>query len=424
MRFQFSRGAVIPAVLLVAAFMAASAGFAGVGATQSEFLKIGLSARAAAMGGAFGAVADDLGALEYNPAGLGLLSNSQVSALGALWLADVKYGALAGAHVVPMLGTIGAGVNAFDAGGIEGSTRDFNAGSFLFRAGWARSLTDNFTLGIAAKVLQEKISDFASTGGTVDAGVIVTPFRGVNLAAAAMNIGKASAFESEGDSLPVLVKFAGAAKVIEGDYGMMVVAADVDYYPAPASLFSPCFGMEYWGQKFIALRLGYAYKQQDLSPIVGATAGIGIRWEMLRMDFAYAPFAALGNTYRVTMNWEIWPLVTTPVPGASVGELRATASALQLPPAPPFLAAEAGEGNALLRWEEAQLSDVSGYNVYYRKEGERNFRKFNEEPVAGTTLVVGGLLPSTRYHFVVRAVDGASPPRESAPSPQATAVPY
>ena len=423
MRFLPTRRAVF-AALFVAASFAASAGNAGVGATQSEFLKIGLSARAAAMGGAYGAVADDLGALEYNPAGLGLLSNSQVSALGALWLADVKYGALAGAHVVPGLGTVGAGVNAFDAGGIEGSTKDFNAGSFLFRAGWARSITDNFTFGVAAKVLQEKISDFSSTGGTLDAVVIVTPVRGISFGASVMNIGKSSAFETQNDALPVLLKFASAAKVIEGDFGMMIAAADVDYYPAPASLFNPCFGIEYWGQKFLALRLGYAYKQQDLSPIVGGTAGIGIRWEMLRIDFAYAPFAALGNTYRVTMNWEIWPLVTMPVPGSSVGELRAVAPAAQLPPAPPFLGAEAGEGNVLLRWEEAQLSDISGYNVYFRKEGERSLRKFNEEPTTGTTLVVGGLSASTRYYFVVRAVDGSSPPRESAPSPQATAVPY
>jgi len=424
MRFLQSCGARIPAALVIAASLAASAGYAGVGATQSEFLKIGLSARAAAMGGAYGAVADDLGALEYNPAGLGLLSNSQVSALGALWLADVKYGALAGAHVIPMLGTVGFGINAFDAGAIEGSTKDFNAGSFLFRAGWARSITDNFTFGAAVKVLQEKISDFSSTGGTVDVGVIVTPVRGINLGAAVMNIGKASAFESEGDALPALLKLAGAAKLIESDYGMMVAAVDVDYYPAPASLFSPCFGLEYWGQKFLALRLGYGYKQQDLSPIVGATAGIGIRWEMLRIDFAYAPFAALGNTYRVTMNWEIWPLVTMPVPGSSVGELRAVSPVGQLPPAPPFLGAEAGEGNVLLRWEEAQLSDIAGYNIYYRKEGERSFKKFNEEPTTGTTLVVGGLSASTRYHFVVRAVDSSSPRRESAPSPQATAVPY
>ena len=72
---------------------------AGVGATQAEFLKIGISPRAAGMAGAFGAVADDLGALEYNPAGLGLINNSQVAAMAVQWIADIRFASLAGAHV-------------------------------------------------------------------------------------------------------------------------------------------------------------------------------------------------------------------------------------------------------------------------------------------------------------------------------------
>ena len=114
---------------------------AGAGTTQAEFLKIGLSARAAGMGGAFGAVADDLGAFEHNPAGLGLLNNSQVSAMYTRWLADISFGAVGGAHVLPYLGTIGVGVNLMSTGDIEGDIKNFRASSFLFRAAWARSLT-------------------------------------------------------------------------------------------------------------------------------------------------------------------------------------------------------------------------------------------------------------------------------------------
>ena len=87
-------------------------------------------------------------------------------------------------------------------------------------------------------------------------------------------------------------------------------------------------------------------------------------------------------------------------------------------------ASEAGEGSVLLRWEAPQVSSLSGYNVYYRKEGTGRFSKFNEEPLVTTTAIIGGLESNVRYTFVVHAVDDANPPRESVPSPQADAIPY
>lgn len=398
---------------------------AGVGATQSEFLKIGLSARAAGMAGAFGAVADDLGALEYNPAGLGLLNNSQVSFMYSRWLADISFGSIAGAHIVPVIGTIGIGLNLLDIGDIEGSTlKNFKASSFLFRAAWARTLRPNLTVGAGAKILNEKISDLNSSGGTLDAGVLYTPFRGLQLGAAVENLGTVSAFENENDALPLLVKVAAAWKGLEGEYGQLVVAADLDYFPPPSSLFNPTVGVEYWGGRYFALRAGYALRQTDLSSLVGFAAGVGIRWQTLRVDYAFAPFSSLGTTHRVALNWEIWPLVSVAVPGSGVGERRSAASSGPLPPAPPYVTAEAGSSSVLLKWDAPQASTVAGYNVYVRRETEREFRKFNEEPVTGTSQVVGGLTANSRYQFVIKTVDTANPPRESAPSPQATAIPY
>jgi hypothetical protein len=412
--------------LLAAVLLATFAGNvrAGAGATQGEFLKVGLSARAAAMGGAFGAVADDLGALEYNPAGLGLLNNSQLSAMYSRWLADISFGAIAGAHILPYLGTIAVGVNFLDTGEIEGSSRNFKASSFLLRVAWARSLTENLTVGVGAKIMREAISDFQSYGGTLDAGAIWSPVRDVSLGAVVMNLGTAQAFETERDALPLLTKFCFAYKALENDYGMLIAATDVDWYLPPANLLNPAVGLEYWGGRYFAIRAGYAWKKTDLSQFVGFTAGLGVRWESLRVDYTFAPFSSLGMTHRVTINWEIWPMITLAVPGSSVGESRAVYAGRILPPSPPFVSVEAGEGNVLLKWEAPQASNILGYNVYFKKEGDRNLRKFNDEPTASTTVIIGGLEANARYYFVVKSVDNAAPPRESVPSPTATAIPY
>ena len=409
---------------VMAAGLAAGA-HAGAGATQSEFLKIGLSARAAGMAGAFGAVADDLGALEYNAAGLGLLTNSQVSFMYSRWLADVNFGSVAGAHLIPFLGTIGGAINLLDVGTIEGtSVASFKASSFLIRLAWARTLMENLTVGAGAKILNEKISDFNSSGGTIDAGVLYTPVRGVTLGGAIMNLGAVSAFESKSDPLPIQAKIAIAWKGLESDFGQLIAAADLDWYLPPANLFNPAFGVEFWGGRYFALRAGYAVKQTDLAGLVGFAAGIGVRWETLRVDYAFAPFAALGTTHRVSLNWEIWPLVSLPIPGSNVGEIRSVSPTGPLPPAPPYLQAEAGEGSVLLKWDAPQASSLQGYNVYYRRDGDRDYSKYNNEPVASTTIIVGGLETNVRYFFVIKTVDASTPPRESVASPQSTTIPY
>ncbi len=236
-----------------------------------------------------------------------------------------------------------------------------------------------------------------------------------------------------------MAKFSFALKGLESDRGLIIVSSDLDYHLSPASSLSPSFGFEYWGGRYFALRGGYSVKQTDLSRLVGLATGIGVRWRALRMDYAFAPFSTLGNTHRVTLNWEFWPLVSLPVPGSVVGQRRtpikgwkfsflapyaARADQRPLPPAPPFLNAEVGEGTVLLRWDAPPASGIMGYNVYFKREGEESFRKYTVEPTGSTTIILGGLDANVRYEFIVKTVDDAVPARESAASPPATAIPY
>lgn len=420
-------------MLLEGAFLAGLAvrAWAGAGTTQAEFLKVGLSPRATAMGGAFGAVADDLGALEYNPAGLAQLSNSQVSAMYVQWIGDIRFASLAGAHVVPSLGTVAFSANTIDVGGgllgtkaIEGSVKDFSALGWLIRGAWSRALREDLSLGAGAEIVEEDIGDLASSGFALTGGALYTPVKDLSLGAAILNLGTAAAFETEKSALPLSLKLAAAWKGLENEYGQLVASADLAWAPPPRNAWTPAVGVEYWGGRYFALRAGYALTDTDLSSLVGFSAGIGARWRAFRFDLAYAPFSALGQAVRGSINWEIWPNVTLPVPGSSVGELRTLTGARAALPAPPYLTAEAGEGSVLVKWEAPQGSGLAGYNVYVKKEGEGRYAKFNDEPTLATSLIVGGLQRNARYFFVVKAVDDARPPRESAPSPQASAIPY
>ena len=62
-----------------------------VGTSSGSFLRIGVGARAVAMGGAYVAVCDDITACAWNPAGLVHVTDSQLALNYVSWPADITY---------------------------------------------------------------------------------------------------------------------------------------------------------------------------------------------------------------------------------------------------------------------------------------------------------------------------------------------
>ena len=62
-----------------------------VGTAAAEFLNIPVGPRATAMGGAFGAIADDLSAVYWNPAGLARINGGRLAFEYASWLEGLAF---------------------------------------------------------------------------------------------------------------------------------------------------------------------------------------------------------------------------------------------------------------------------------------------------------------------------------------------
>src|SRR5438105_3412392 len=88
------------------------------GTTTANFLKLGVGARAVAMGEAYSAVADDATALYWNPAGLARIAKDSAAFMHAPYLASTFYDYGAYGH---RLGNqaFAAGVQYFSAGSID-----------------------------------------------------------------------------------------------------------------------------------------------------------------------------------------------------------------------------------------------------------------------------------------------------------------
>src|SRR5262245_8506075 len=84
--------AALIAAAPVTAHAQSSLGGQRAGTSSGTFLRIGVGARAVAMGESFVAVANDPSAIFWNPAGLASLQRNEVGLSYVQWPADVDYG--------------------------------------------------------------------------------------------------------------------------------------------------------------------------------------------------------------------------------------------------------------------------------------------------------------------------------------------
>ncbi|MFQ6674888.1 MAG: PorV/PorQ family protein [Fidelibacterota bacterium] len=170
-----------------------------VGTSVVNFLKIGVGARAEAMGGAFTAQANDASALYWNPAGLVALSRPQIMFHRSDWIADIRHVFLGVAWPVSSrFGSLGLSVISLTMDDLEetteiqpdGTGRKFPAGNFQFGMAYARQVSDRFGVGIHGKFVQETISFSQARAFAIDVGTrYITNFLGFKLGMAITNFG-------------------------------------------------------------------------------------------------------------------------------------------------------------------------------------------------------------------------------------------
>lgn len=78
--------------------------------TTATFLKIGVGAIPVSMGEAFSAVANDVNAISYNPAGLAQIKGQQLLLVHNQWFEDIKHDYLSFAHNISPNRSLGGNV--------------------------------------------------------------------------------------------------------------------------------------------------------------------------------------------------------------------------------------------------------------------------------------------------------------------------
>ena len=282
------------------------------GGLPGYFLNTGFGARAPGMGGAYTAVADDAGALYWNPAGLSMVGAKTVQLMHVTLFEDTSYDTLAYAHPLGYNTTIGLGVARLYSSGFTqrdnnnnpiGSFTDENTAAIL---GLSSHFGEELSIGISPKMIRKSFTDLKATAFGMDAGLMLRPFSefysAFTIGVAARNIIAPKIQRTNlTDTAPFSTRVGVALPYNHNshmEFGFLLSAdaektqnQDAKYY----------FGLETtFYQDVLAVRGGY--EPEGLTVGMGYTLNKNQAHELC-INYAFLRHPTLGLTHRLSIDW-------------------------------------------------------------------------------------------------------------------------
>ncbi len=281
---------------LAVALVSIAASAVSVTARQPE-----IGARPLGMGETFLAVADDGNALLWNPAGLPSLGHHEIIAshadLFGIGIDTNNFG-----YVFPMKDDAALG---FDWNNLGSSDSEFEFKKDSFRFSYGHRVRQGLSLGLGVRYLTtDMILDNQSLGNGsgwgLDLAALYALNDQLNLAVAARDVMDTKArYKGRGtDTIAERQLRAGLAYRPSPE---LTVASDVD------DQFH--LGAEYWHENILALRAGVQKDLTETSEPLTYAAGLGLRYNLFRFDYAYVapPTLPASSRFSVSLFFNLYP---------------------------------------------------------------------------------------------------------------------
>ncbi|HJL63218.1 MAG TPA: PorV/PorQ family protein [Candidatus Marinimicrobia bacterium] len=320
------------------------------GTTTTNFLEIGIGSASGGMGEAYVAVANDLSAIYWNPAGLSSLKGVGVQFMLQPWVVDINTIFAAGAVNVPRIGTFALSLTQIGYGQMdvttltyqEGTGEQYTANELALTFSFSRRLVPWFSFGTNAKLVQSNIWHASANAFALDLGVLVnTHFfsvtgekeDGMMIGMSISNYGTrmkydgidlyqpidiseyeegnygdvAGQFRTQEWELPLLFRIGVAVKPIVSNFATLTLAADA-LHPnnnTESINIGFAFKFKFPGNGAVIFRGGQKALFMD-KPQFGLTWGLGLEWNFLNnrkivVDYAYKTMGILGNVHATTI---------------------------------------------------------------------------------------------------------------------------
>jgi long-subunit fatty acid transport protein len=280
------------------------------GRTGAQFLEIGVGARAVGMAESFVAVANDVSAIYFNPAGLLELQDVQVMFSNIQWPAEITYNYAAGAIPVASFdGVIGIHLAKLSTGSMivrtqlrpEGTGETFEAANYVSGISYAQRLTDRFGIGFNVKYVRLNAFRYVAEGIAFDLGSMYkTGFESFRFGWLISNFGANLKFINESFALPTSVMFGVAAEAFETETQSLTLSLQGIRPSDNAERVS--VGTEYRFMDLLRLRAGYRFNYDADRYSLGLGINVPISSIKIKFDYAYSDIRFLTHANRFSLS--------------------------------------------------------------------------------------------------------------------------
>ncbi len=299
-------------LFLIISAAAVSVFAGGPGTTGVNYMRIGMGARAEGMGEAQVAIADNVDAIYWNPAGLAFVRKYEIGLMHLVYWQGISYES-AGA-VIPMknVGVFAVGGTFINSGSIDktvenntGSNYTLN-GTFNYSAYSAQvSYASKFILesqpvylGATLKFVGDGIDGTSAMAVGADIGGIYVLAKNLLVGASIANIGTVL---GEDAGMPLTMRIGAGYRIPGFSEGHAAILAVDGVLPIDAGIKAN-IGIEYGINRQIFLRTGYKFNYDLESLTFGAGYRMNSNGTQYEIDYAFAPgLEDIGGTHRISL---------------------------------------------------------------------------------------------------------------------------
>lgn len=276
--------------------------------TEYNFLKLPVSAHAAALGGEnITMIEDDASLMFSNPALAASVSDRTVGLNYMNYMKGANYLSASYTKVISDKATLGGGVQYINYGTMKEvdannvQTGEFSASDMAVNAIFAYQLGKNIVGGITAKFIASHIGDYNSIAMGVDLGVnYYDPEREWSLSAVAKNLGgQLKAYDDEYGKMPFDLQVGVTKRLTGAPFRLSATLVDMTHWDY-RFINHLDFGIDVLLSQSIWVGAGYNFRRADEMTIsstdeesnhgAGLTLGAGLQLERFKLNIAYGKY--------------------------------------------------------------------------------------------------------------------------------------
>jgi Type IX secretion system protein PorV len=319
-------------------------GFSKVGTAAAQFLKIGVGARAMALGGTFTSIANDVSTIYWNPAGITNINSVSIGFTHTQWFADITHDFAGISIPISSSDFVAIQATTLNTGEQEvttvaqpeGTGVFYEVRDLAFGLSYGRQLSDRFSVGVSAKYVMQSLYNVQASSITFDLGSYLrTGFHNMIIGMAISNFGGEMKLEgrdlititdlneeisgnynpdarltTQNYPLPLIFRvgismdfIGGTDPIINSESSRFTLALEGTHLNDNNERLN--IGGEFAWTETVFARAGYKINYDQEEYTFGAGLKVPLGNQIIVFDYAFIQFNDLGNVSQFTLEFRL-----------------------------------------------------------------------------------------------------------------------